>query len=178
MGDREHASARFRFVGLHPRPQVFGIGGVVIGKWDDLVSLRLAIAEDDVAVQVIAVRARGPFVPDQGRKFVRLIELFSRGRQPLPNGADQGVLSLERVLANGHTLAPQRIGITVLAVIHELGNLLAEVQLQEIWILLGDHRRKAQIFRVVGDDQEIQWTLQPRPHAGAGDHDVASVPKR
>ncbi len=56
MGDREHPAARIALVCLHPGPQVFRIGAVIIGERDEVANLAGVIAEYYNAVEVIGVR--------------------------------------------------------------------------------------------------------------------------
>jgi hypothetical protein len=44
----------------------------------DLARLFAVVAENDVAMQVVPARVRGPFVADEGRETARLIVLLGR----------------------------------------------------------------------------------------------------
>ena len=56
-----------------------GSSRVVLGDRHDLVGLVLAVAEDDVAVQVVAAGLRRPLEADEGREAARLVVLLRRG---------------------------------------------------------------------------------------------------
>ena len=61
MRDGEHAAAGFLFVGVHPFPQVDGIVAAerrIEGERLDLAGLVAVVAEDDVAMQVVALVSR------------------------------------------------------------------------------------------------------------------------
>ena len=77
----QHAAAGLPFIGFHPFPQVARIiaadrlhGYVRL----DLLGLVAVVAEDDVAVEVVAVGVGGPFITDEGGEASWRIMLFGR----------------------------------------------------------------------------------------------------
>ena len=88
--DGEHAAAGFLFVGVHPFPQVDGIGAAQrrdAGERLDLAGAVAVVAEDDVAMQVVALVERGPLVADEGGEAARLVVVLGGGDGLLPRAA-------------------------------------------------------------------------------------------
>ena len=79
------ACRRSSFRTLHPGPQLLGVLAVPRRERQDLVGLVLAVAEHDVAVQVVALRHRGPLVADHRGEAARLVELVGGGGVLLPH---------------------------------------------------------------------------------------------
>ncbi len=154
----------------HPLPQHLGVGGVVLRDRDDLVGLCLAAAEDDVAVQVVAVGHRGPLEADEGREPARLVVLLRCGGDSRPGGSAQRIVALERIVQRVHAGDPFVVGIGALAGLDQVVHLLAPSGLQQFRVGGGDLRGQAQVLGMVGDHQEVQRALQPGRQAGARGH--------
>lgn len=96
--DGQHVAARLLLGRGHPLPEILGIVAAerfLSGVRLDQARLRAVLAEDDVAVQVVAARVRGPLEADEGREPPRIVELLGRldGLQPgraVGLGAGQG----------------------------------------------------------------------------------------
>ena len=77
----EHLAAGLFFVIGHPFPQVAGIVAAerrLGGEGLDQAGLRAVVAEDDVAVQVVAAGVRGPLVADEGGEMAGVVGLVGR----------------------------------------------------------------------------------------------------
>ena len=88
--DGQHAAAGLLLVGLHPFPQLDRIVAAVRrihGERVDLARLVAVVAEDDVAMQVVAAGVRGPLVADEGGEAARLVEMLRGGDRLLPRAA-------------------------------------------------------------------------------------------
>src|SRR6185503_458099 len=95
--DGQYAAAGLLFVGVHPFPQLDRIVAAerrIDREGLDLARLVAVVAEDDIAVQVIAAGVRGPLVTDEGGDATRVIEMF-RGRDRLLPRAAIGARSGE-----------------------------------------------------------------------------------
>ena len=138
----------------------------------DLAGLVAVVAEDDVAVQIVAAGIRGPFVADEGGEPARFVRLFRRLDRLLPGASigrragqrkerlrerslrerdddfDRRIRSLAR-LDHVVPLAARRIG-------EEFG--LSGKQIGE----------EAHIVGVIGDDEEIERPRQLRRLPGRG----------
>src|SRR4029450_6909451 len=71
VGDREAVAGGLGFRGRHPFPEVLGLvaaEGRLGGVGLDQARLGAVLAEEDVAVKVVALGIRGPVVPDYRRE--------------------------------------------------------------------------------------------------------------
>ena len=110
-------------------------------------------------MEVVTVRTRGPFEPDDRGELPRLVILVCRRCQALPDRTCNLLfLTFERVLQRLHCRCPhvERLASTF----NRPGTrivigLLAPGVLEQGWVGLGDHRREAKVFSVIGDDEEI-----------------------
>ena len=86
MRDGQHAAAGLLLVGVHPFPQLDRIvaAGRVDGERLDLARLVGIVAEDHIAMQVVAAGIGGPFVADEGREASRLVVGLSRRDRLVP----------------------------------------------------------------------------------------------
>ena len=89
MGDRKHAAAGLVLIAGHPLPQVAWIVASrrQSGVRNDLTRPVAIVAENDVAVQIVAAGIRGPLIADEGREPARLIGLLRRLDGFLPGPA-------------------------------------------------------------------------------------------
>ena len=90
VGDGEHVAAGLVLVGRHPLPQVARIVAAERAHRDeglDAAGLVAVVAEDDVAVQIVAAGVRGPLVADEGGEAARIVRLFRRLDRFLPGAA-------------------------------------------------------------------------------------------
>ncbi len=86
VGDGEHLAAGLLFCGSHPFPEVLGVVAserLQRGVGFNEACLHAVLAEDDIAVKVVAARVRGPFKP------------YERSE---PAGVVIGFCSLDRLL--------------------------------------------------------------------------------
>jgi len=85
--DGEHETAGFLFVGIHPFPEIDGVDAAQrrgAGHGFDQARLVAVVAEDDVAMQVVALAQRGPLVTDQRGEAPGLIVLLGGGDGLVP----------------------------------------------------------------------------------------------
>ena len=91
--DGEHVAAGLLLVGRHPFPEVAGIVAAERrqrGVGLDLAGLVAVVAEDDVAVEVVAAGVRGPLVADERREAARLVGFFGGLDRLVPGAAIGG----------------------------------------------------------------------------------------
>ncbi len=92
MRDGQHAAAGLLFVGVHPFPQLDRIVAAqrrIDGERLDLAGLVAVVAEDDVAMQVVAVGVRGPLVADEGGEAARIVVVLRGVDRLLPRALDR-----------------------------------------------------------------------------------------
>ncbi len=177
MRDRQQLAAGLLFVLGHPLPELFRVFALPGREREHLVGLVLVVAEQDVAVQVVAARHRGPFVADHRGEAARLVELLRRGGVLLPHrlhdrADDLGVLDGRRQgalrLAGHHVVGGVRGGLA--AFLHRLVPSDQDRILHECGIAFIDLEHQPQALGVVGDHQKVQRARQLGRHAGGRDH--------
>ena len=129
---------------------------------DDLIRPGLAVAKDDVAVEIVSVGGGRPLKANERSELAGLVVFFGGGGDALPHGAHDGIVTLQRILALDHGFTPRVIRVPALTTLYKVMDPASELRLQQIRIGLGDHRGQAEILGVVGYNQEIQRALQTR----------------
>ena len=171
--DGQQPPARFFLVVGHPLPQVLGIDAVVLRVGHDLIGFVLGVAKDDYSMQIVARGRRRPLVADQRGEVTRVVVFFGCSGDALPRRARHRH-PLEGILARKHGRTPCVVRLRALAALDEFNHLAAELGREEIRVRFGDHRRQAQVFRVIRDNQEIQRPTEPRGQSAAGLHGLAA----
>ena len=106
-------------------PEILGIARVVVGQRDDLVGLALAVAQDDIAMEVVAVGAGSPLEADEGGELARRVVFLGCRGNALPNRLRQGSLAFEGILEHLHRGNPFVEGIETLPDFDQVVDLLA-----------------------------------------------------
>ena len=107
MGNSGDVAPGLVLVGLHPGPQVSGVGAANGGHGGigfHLAGLVRPVPEDHVAVQVVALDQGCPLVGNKGGEVARVVELFRRVDEVLPHA---GIVWVTRLVVQGrrqHTL--------------------------------------------------------------------------
>ena len=178
--DGQQAAAGLLLVGGHPFPEIARIvaaerreGGVGL----DLAGLRAVVAEDHVAVQVVAAGIRGPLVADEGREAPWLIGLFRGLDGRLPRravaGAARQVLHRRRHLSG--TVERQQLveGLPGLALADEFKPAARGRVGQHLGLPAEEVRRQAHEVRVIRHHEKVERTREAHPLATGGGHLLA-----
>ena len=156
-----------RLVLVHPRPELLRVLALPGGEREDLVGLVLAVAEQHVAVQVVAARHRGPLVADHRREASGIVVFLGCRGVLLPDGFHDRADDLwildgrgQRVLrlAGHHVVGGVRGGLP--AFLHRLVPSSQDRILRKRGIAFIDLEHQPQALGVVGDHQEIQRARQ------------------
>ena len=127
-------------------------------------ALSLPSRNRHVAVQVVAVRPRGPLEADDGGEAPGLVVFLGGRRDPLPRRLGHGLfLAFERVFQLLHGGDPHVEGGSLPfdgAGLGQVVYLLAPFRLEQCGIGFRDHRREAQVLGVVGNHQKIERSRQ------------------
>ena len=158
--DRQQTAAGLLLVGSHPLPQFLGVLRVILRDRDDLIRLGLAVAKNDVAVEIVSVGRGRPLEANERRELSGLVVFLGGGGDALPHGPGDGIVILQRILPLEHDFAPRVIRLPALTTLYQIMDPPSELRLEQIRIGLGDHRSQAEILGVIGDNQEIQRALQ------------------
>ena len=122
------------------------------------------VAEDDVAVEIVAAGIRRPLVADEGGEPARIVGLFRRLDRFLPGGAvgrragERKERLRERSLGEGNDHFDRGIG--ALARLDHVVPSAAGGIGQDVWLAGKEVREEAHIVGVVGDDEEIERPRQ------------------
>ena len=169
MGDRQHVAAGLVLVGLHPFPQIARIVAATVAstvKGSTRLALSPTVAEDDIAVEIVAAGIRGPFIADERGEAARIVGFFGRLDRLLPGGAigrrswKRGEGGRERALGEGDNDLDRGVGAlarldhVVPAPARRIGEQV-RIAGKELW-------EEPHIVGVVGDDQEIERSRQLR----------------
>src|SRR4029079_1526614 len=165
VGDGEHAAAGLALVGFHPLPQLDGIIAAERRRDRerlDLHRLVTAVAEDDIAMEVVASRVRGPLKADEGREAAGVIVVLRRGDGfmpgtsigPRPRRIDKRLG--ERPLREGDNNLDGRICTP--ARLDHLVPLAPGGIGEELRLAREQIREEAHVIGMIGDDEEIERT--------------------
>ena len=174
MRNREHLAAGLLLVGRHPLPELLRVDGVVRRQRNDLVGLVLAVAEDHVPVEIVAVRGAGPLVTDESSEAAGLVVFLGGRGRPRPHRPREPRQVLQRIGAGQRPLHPRVVRLGPLALLDVVVDHLAPRALEELGVGFGDRRRKPEVLGVVGDDEEIERPAEPRRKAGVRRHRLAA----
>ncbi|MCY1390658.1 hypothetical protein D9M71_54800 [compost metagenome] len=162
VGDRQYFIALFPLI-VHPAPQVLGF--VRVEGREGQVRHLLRVAEKHVAVHVLIVRCRGPFIGDKRGELAGLVVLVGDGDVLLPDVA--GHLRINQFL-DGIVQAAGDPFEHPVEIFRSLDHqFLRDGQFAEVRLRIvgqGDH---AHVFRVIGHAMEIQrsaFELHFKPH--------------
>ena len=182
MREGEHAAAGFLFVGVHPFPEVHGIGAAErrgAGHGLDLAGAVGVVAEDDVAMEVVALVERGPLVADEGGEAARLVVVLGGVDGLLPRAAIGAA-------CRGHTssafgkLALRKMaddlerGLGALARLDHVIPLAARRVGEDLGLARDEVGEEAHVVRVIRDDEEIERARELRGLAARG-HDLLAA---
>ena len=167
VGDGEHAAAGLLLVGAHPFPQLARdcrCRGRRHGKRLDLARLVAVVAEDDIAVQVVAAGVRGPLVADEGGEAARLVVLLRGGDRLLPGaaiGARAGKIHEvlgERPVREGHDDLDRRV--CALAGLDHVIPFAAGRVGEQLGLAGEQIRKEPHVVGVIGHHQEVERTRE------------------
>ena len=177
---REDFGTGLFFDHRHPFPQVARIGAAERRQGRerlDEARLRAIVAPDDVAMQIVSGRVRGPLIADEGGETARLIRLICRLDDLAPGAAIGGrARSREafRHLALAEAGDDIDGGLRAFAGIDLVVPFPSLRRRQQGRIAADQLREKAHAVRVVGHHQEIQ---RPRKLGTlpTGSHDLLTL---
>ncbi len=129
MRNGEHARTGLLLDGVHPLPQVLRILAVVLRERNDLIGLRLAVAEDNVAMQVVAAGPGGPLESNKRGELAWLVVFLSSDGNVLPDGARQSLVTLKRIQPRNHSSAPRVVRVPAFSAFDEVVQPAAEFRL-------------------------------------------------
>ena len=164
--DGEHVAAGLLLVRGHPLPQVAGIVAaqrLLRGVRLDPAGLVAVVAEDDVAVQVVAAGVRGPLVADEGREAARIVRLVRRLDRLAPGRAIGGRAGEKvqrlRELSLARTLTMISIAASAPLPDWIMSYHLRPVRVgQHLGVAREELREEAHVVRVIGHHEEVERT--------------------
>ncbi len=176
MRDRQRPAASARLVGCQVGPECLGVVAVIGRERQHLPRALRPVAEDDVAVQVVAARARRPFEADEGGEDAGIVIALGIGDHRLPDrGGHIGTADL--VLAAAIAVDPFDEGVIAVALPHHLGPAAAGLALQHQRIAAQEIVREADILGMIRNHHEIERPQQLEgPCSLALDHLAARDP--
>ena len=175
MRDGQHAAAGLLFVGVHPFPQLDRIVAAVRridGERLDLARLVAIVAEDDIAMQVVAAGVRGPLVADEGGEAAGLVEMLRGGNRLLPRAAigarsrEIHEVLRERSVREGDDDLDR--GVRALAGLDHVVPFAAGRVGEDFGLAREQIRKEAHIVGVIGDHEEVERTRELHRLAGGG----------
>ena len=161
--DGEDVAAGLLLVRVHPLPELDRVVAAerrVDGERLDLARLVAVVAEDDVAVEVVAAGVRRPLVADEGGEAARVVVLLGRGDRLLPRapvGARAGEVHevlRERPLREGDDDLDRRLG--ALAGLDHVVPLAARRVGEDLRLAREEVGEEAHVVRVIGDHEEVE----------------------
>ena len=180
VGDREHVAAGLLLVGRHPFPEIAGI--VAAGRQrrigHDLACKIAVVAEQHVAVEIVAAGVRRPFIADDGREAARLVGFFRGIDRIMPGGA----IGVGTRIVKDRTLELTRAergddvdgGGGALARLDHVIPFAAQRVREKLRFPFQEIREEAHIVGVIGDDQEVERPRKFRELSGRG-HDLLAL---
>ena len=179
--DRERPAAGALLVGLHPGPELLGVFAVPGRERKHLARASLAVAQQHVAVQVVAARRRRPLEADERGELAGLVVLVGHDGRALPHRHHQRARDLRvgqhRWQCVGRLRADQfgyrRGGLGAARLDHAAPALDGAVahQRRVAVVDLGD---EPETLAVVAQDDEIERPRQARRQARRRDHFFAA----
>ena len=115
-----------------------------------------------------------PLVSNQGGELPGIIVFLGRRGEAFPHGTRQRLVSFERINPLSHGLAPSVVSVAALAAFDQVVNGLAETRPEQVSVRLRDHVGQAKVLGMIGDDQEVERTLQARAQPRVGSDLFAS----
>ena len=161
--DREHRASGAGLVLREERPQVLGVVAVERAERNDPARAPGAVAEDHVAMKVVAVRRRRVLVADERGEMPRIVVALRVLDDLRPDGL------LERLAVDHVDVLEQRLpelGEHDGRVLREtLRPARARLGRQQQRVPTGESREHAEILGVVAHDEEVERTSQLNLHA-------------
>ena len=176
MWDGEQSHAGLLLGLFHPVPELLGVFRVVGRDRQYLVRRVLAAAEDDVAVQVVAVGTRGPFEADERREQAGDVVALGRLGRLGPHALAEVGFG-ERIVASLRGEFPEFIAFEFAldgARFHDLCDLASELACKQLFVAVGDGCRQPEIFRMIGNHEKVERPCQPRGYSRGRNHFLAA----
>ena len=172
--NRQDLAPGYILVSAHPVPECFRICRVEGGKRQNAVGPLLAIAVDNVPVQVAAPWCACPFVGDQCGEGPGRVVLFCRRCHALPHCRFCRLTQRYRVYAFSHLFIIEDHRFEQIPCAKIAVQLFSKTAGKQLGIGLDHHRSEPEILRVVRNHQKIQGMFQTYAQPCGRGHGLAA----